>query len=221
MLLNCGVGEDSGESHEPQGDQTSQYWRKSVLNIHWKDMLKLKLQYFGHLMQRADSLEKTLMLGTIEGGRRRGQQRMRWLDSITDLMNISLSMLWGLLIDREAWYAEVHGITKSRTQLSNWSELKTTISQNQNQLDLYYLPISNFHFLQWQFQAANVTYWRWHSEALHTSISGEKFTTLPWRSGSLAHVLEKGYDLWSFFKKEGIKHGGWKEDSFSYTQEGR
>ena len=82
-------------------------------------MLKLKLQYFGHLMQRADSLEKTLMLGTIEGGRRRGQQRMRWLDSITDLMNISLSMLWGLLIDREAWYAEVHGITKSRTQLSN------------------------------------------------------------------------------------------------------
>ena len=82
-------------------------------------MLKLKLQYFGHLMQRADSLEKTLMLGTIEGGRRRGQQRMRWLDSITGLMNISLSMLWGLLIDREAWYAEVHGITKSRTQLSN------------------------------------------------------------------------------------------------------
>ena len=82
-------------------------------------MLKLKLQYFGHLIQRTDSLEKTLMLGTIEGGRRRGQQRMRWLDSITDLMNISLSMLWGLLIDREAWYAEVHGITKSRTQLSN------------------------------------------------------------------------------------------------------
>ena len=79
-------------------------------------MLKLKLQYFGHLMQRADSLEKTLMLGTIEGGRRRGQQRMRWLDSITDLMNISLSMLWGLLIDREAWYAEVHEVTKGLTR---------------------------------------------------------------------------------------------------------
>ena len=121
MLLNCGVREDSWESLGLQGNQTSQYWRKSVLNIHWKDMLKLKLQYFGHLMQRADSLEKTLMLGTIEGGRRRGQQRMRWLDSITDLMNISLSMLWGLLIDREAWYAEVHGITKSRTPPSTFS----------------------------------------------------------------------------------------------------
>ena len=125
MKITCGAGEDSWESLGQHRDQTSQSEKEVNREYSLQALLlKVRLQYFGQLMWRTNSLEKTLMLKNIEGKRRKGWQRMRWLDGIIDTMGMSFSKLWEIVKDREAWHATVHGDTKSQTWLSDWTTTK-------------------------------------------------------------------------------------------------
>ena len=180
---------DSWESLGQQADQTSQSQRKSATEYSLEGLvLKLKLQYFGHLMQRINSLEKTLLLGKIEGKRRRRWPKMRWLDEVTDSMNMSLSKLREIVKDREAWRAIVHRVTKSWTQLSNWTttttkthgprqvvSISSSVKQETSEL-IFKVPRELFLFYEGTYQSNSSMQWaftvRWSSlPALHTMDS--------------------------------------------------